>query len=181
MPIPRRVRPFLPSVAQAVLCLCLPTVAAAQEQERSLRDRIERPNMDLHASGFEKTFTPTTASIDKPVPVHAFGSARAAGIKGDGPFHTGLFGTSRIKTPAFGTKKFSQADRGAVQTDRTYDSKTVDVREDRAANKSVELRNYQSSDQPFISHGKRQDDFDELRRQKQLSIEQVRELLNKSK
>ena len=181
MPIPHRVKLLLGSAAVAAACLGAPARVRAQEQERSLRDRIERPNMDLHASGFEKTFTPTAAGVDKSVSSHPFAFTRAAGTKGDGWFHTGLFATDKFKTGGFGTKKSFQTDRNAAQSDRAYGTKAMEVREDQAANKSAAARNYQPSEKPFISHGKRQDEMDELRRQKQLSIDQVREILNKNK
>ena len=62
------------------------------------------------------------------------------------------------------------------QSDRTFDTKALAVKEDRAAGKSANSQLFQPSDKPFISHGKRQDEIDELRRQKQLSIDQVREI-----
>ncbi len=168
-------------LALATCGLLAQTTASAQEQERSLRDRIERPNMDLHATGFEKTFTPGASGLDKAASVKTFGFSRAATTKGDGSFSTHSFNSSPFKTGVFSTRKSGLTDRGAAQSDRTFDTKTMAVHEDRAAGKTAPSQMYQPSDKPFISHGRRQDEIDELRRQKDLSIDQVREILNKNK
>lgn len=56
------------------------------------------------------------------------------------------------------------------------------MREDRAANRSLDTsRPYVNSGKLFLVPGKRQDSIDDLRRQKNLTIDQVREILNKNR
>ena len=179
LPIMSRFRCYWPGVAISLAIFA--QTAAAQEQERSLRDRIERPNMSMTAQGFEKTFTPSAGGLNKTASVRSFGFGRAATTKGDGAFRTKGYASNGYQTSDFSTKKSPLTDRGVAESERAYGTKAMPVSEDRAVGKTANTRAAQTTDRPFISHGKRQDEIDELRRQKQLSIDQVREILNKNK
>ena len=71
--------------------------------------------------------------------------------------------------------------RGFTQTDKTFGTKAMDVREDRAANKAAPVQGYAPFERAYLGRGKRQDTIDDLRNQKNMTIDQVRELLNKNK
>ena len=163
-----------------------PAGACAQEQERKLLDRIQHPNMELHAEGFERSFETRSSGRDRQAAVRpfAFGSRTANAKNGDGAFHARAFNDGRgtFRTDNYTVKRAAAVDRQALpQADRTFATAAVPVREDRLAGKSVDSRDYVNSTKPFLVPGKRQDSIDELRRQKNLSIDQVREILNKSK
>ena len=159
--------------------------ASAQEQERKLIDRIMHPNMELHAEGFEKSFETKASSSGKQAIVHpfAFGGRTADAKAGDGAFHARTFNDGRgsFRTENYTVKRATAADHQAALADRTFSTSAVAVREDRLANRSVSSRDYVSSTKPFLVPGKRQDTIDELRTSKNLSIDEVREILNKSK
>ena len=57
----------------------------------------------------------------------------------------------------------------------------MDVKEDRAANQTAAVRDYAPASKPFLGRGRRQDTIDDLRNEKNLTIDQVREILNKNK
>ena len=156
--------------------------ASAQQQERI--DHILNPDRTMHAEGFGKTFVPTSASGTerKGFLTRFFGGSRTATLKaGDGSFHTSGFlsGRDGYATTDFTTRKLPQAGQTASVSDHTFGTKPLALHEDYPAGKAVPTNDYVRSDKPFLGRGKRQDDIDDLRRQKNLSIDQVREILNK--
>ena len=158
--------------------------ASAQQQDRL--EHILNPDRTLHAEGFEKSFVPASASgvERKNFVTRLFGGSHAATPKGgDGSFHTSGFVSGRqdFASTSFATRRLPQAGQSAAVSDRSFGTKTLAVQEDRTANKTATIRGYASSDKPFLGQGKRQDDIDDLRRQKNLTIDQVREILNKPK
>ena len=163
------------------------TKTSAQEQERTLLDRIQHPNMDLHAQGFEKSFETKASGSGRQANVHpfAFGGRTVDTKGGDGAFHARTFndGRGNFRTENYAVKRATAVDRQALpQADRTFATGAVPVREDRMANRSMAgNRDYVDSTKPFLVPGKRQDTMDDLRTQKNLSIDEVREILNKSR
>lgn len=158
--------------------------ARAQQQDSKLLDRIMHPDMDLHFDGFERSFDTKASGRNKQANVRAFAfGSRTAGVRGDGAFHSRAFNDGRgsFTTGNFAVKQATAVDRQALpQADRTFATRSVDVREDRVANKSANTRQFVNADKPFLVPGRRQDDIDELRRQKNLSSDQIREILNKN-
>ncbi len=174
------------ALALALVGMGLGTVrAVAQEQERKLLDRIEHPNMDLHFDGFDRSFDTKASNRDRQAVVHPFGfGGRTANVKtGDGAFHARSFDDGRggYRTEGFAVKRATAVDHAAPLADRAFATSAVPVREDRAANKSASNRGYVDAAKPYLVPGKRQDTIDELRKEKNLTIDQVREILNKSK
>ena len=109
---------------------------------------------------------------------------RPADAKGDGAYHPRSFNDGRgsFRTDNFAVQKASAPDRQALAlANNTYATRAVDVREDRAAGRSLDSRAYVNSGKPFLVPGKRQESIDDLRKQKNLTIDQVREILNKSR
>ena len=183
MTFPRSFRRFFCWLVFAAGWLLAARGASAQQQERKLVDRIMRPDMELHAEGFGKAFAPATGSSEKKSFVtRLFGGSHAAIPRGgDGSFHTSGFVSRREGYAAadFPTRKLPQAGQTASLSDHTFGTKPLAVREDAAAGKTATIRGYETADKPFLGRGTHQDDIDDLRRQKALTIDQVREILNK--
>ena len=158
--------------------------ALAQQQDRL--EHILNPDRTMHAEGFEKSFVPASAAgvERKNFVTHLFGGSHTATPKGgDGSFHASGFTSGReaFASASFATRKLPQAGQSAAVSDHTFGTKTLAVQEDRVITKTATIRGYAPSDKPFLGQGKRQDDIDDLRRQKNLTIDQVREILNKPK
>ena len=172
-------------VAVAAVCL-LASEAGAQQpqvQEPGLLDRLEHPDRTLHYSPADKEFSVSSNGTDKKAAVGSFAFSHPATLRvGDGAFHPSAFsGADSFRTRDFSTRAAFDTTRAFTQTDKQFGTKGFDVREDRAANKSVAIRGYVPAEKPFLGRGRRQDSIDELRKQKNLSIDQVREILNKNK
>ena len=172
--------------APCVLAICVALLgvgsAQAQKQERTLLERIQQPDLGTTATGFEKTFTPTTSGTNKEATVRLFGLRDPANLKaGGGSYRAATFqsGRGKFRADGYQTKASPLVDQRADGRDRAFATKTMAVREDRAAGKSAQTEDYIRANQQAIINGKRQDSIDELRRQKNLSIDEVRELLNR--
>lgn len=171
---------FFLAMTHAPVC-----VHAQSGQEKIIQQRLERAgSLDYEPAG--KTFA-TTANVGSrqaSVRSFAFGGRSANTKMGDGAFHARTFddGRGSFRTDKYAVRRASAVDRQALpQADRTFATNAVPVREDRAANRSIDSRDYVNSTKPYLVPGKRQDSIDELRRQKNLTVDQVREILNKSK
>ena len=143
-----------------------------------------RPDYSLHAGGFDKSFSASALSEKKSFVTRLFGGSRTATplLKGGSfqarPF---VFGKEGFQTKSFATKGSPLAGRTDNRLDRTFGTKTVAVHENTNAHKAFAAGSYGPADTPFVPEGKRQEDFDELRRQKNLTIDEVRNLLNRNK
>ncbi len=156
----------------------------AQEQERKLLDRIMHPNMELHAEGFSKPFETKASNRDRQANVRAFAFGHSANLKaGDGAFHARSFNDGRgsFRTESFAVRRATAVDRPNPLGERSFAVGGFPVREDRAANLSANTHQYVDATKPYLVPGKRQDSIDDLRRQKNLTIDQVREILNKNR
>ena len=166
------------------VCTWTASSAVAQQQEHGLLDRLEHPDRTLHYSPSDKQFSTSSAVGGKEAAVRPFlfGRSAAALRAGDGAFSTHAFhGKDGYHADAFATHAAPAAGQGFVQTNKTFGTKTMDVREDRAANQTMPVQEYSPGEKLFLERGKRQDTIDELRRQKNLTVDQVREILNKNK
>ena len=158
--------------------------ARAQQQESGLLDRIEHPDRTLKNSMADKQFSTSSSVSGKQAAVRPFIFGRSSTFHtGDGTYNTRPFrGKDNFRTEAFTTHAASAGNQGFSQTNKSFDTKTVDVHEDRAANKAAPVQEYAQGEKPFLGRGKRQDSIDDItRKQKDLTIDQVRELLNKNK
>ena len=158
--------------------------ADAQQQERKLLDRIEHPDRTLHAEGFDKAFATNGPVGDKQASVRsfAFGGKTATLKAGDGAFHARSFASGRdgFRTDSFTVKHAAVADREVAQADHPFATKALPVREDPLAHKSTPYdRPYVNASKPYLIPGRRQDTIDDLRQQKNLSVDEVRDILNK--
>jgi hypothetical protein len=158
------------------------TTSLAQEQERKLIDRILKPNTSLANSAQNKKFTNTRlASFDKPVRTHAFSSTPKTIAR--------TFPEERSFTPQqFAARHFRAGDSAANISPRSQlknsdtvlgaTSATAGTQVAPESTTTTPVREYAGT-RPFLDRGKSQKSLDS--QHKPLTIEQVRELLNKSK
>lgn len=156
------------------------SAALAQEQERKLVDRVLRPNMSLVNSAQNKQFTATSVSVTKRMPAKSFyiankslGKSFAAG----GVLSPRRFATRRLKArdASVNIAARSQLTRtdGASLASATYGTRVAPENGDHLTATPF------AGSRPFLGRGKSQKALSD--RDTPLSIEQVRELLNKNK
>jgi hypothetical protein len=160
------------------------TTVLAQEQERKLMDRLLKPDTTLANSSQNKKFENTRpASFDKPVSLHSFYSPQKTQPKS--------FEQEKVFSPQqFAARHFRAGDSSANLSTRsqlrnadTMVATPAATAGARVAPESVTTapgsgRVYTGS-RPFLDRGKSQKSLSA--QNKPLTIEQVRELLNKSK
>lgn len=166
-------------VASLALLTGIPAIFA-QEQEAKLVDRILKPNMSLVNSAQNKQFHTAGASVAKTAPSRSFGTPNNVVAK---PFSGGR----TIPAQPFAARPFQAGDRVADVSTRSTPAKTEMVYVASAAQSTrVAPENGQSvaatpfaGTRPFLGRGKSQKALSA--RDTPLTIEQVRELLNKNK
>ena len=112
--------------------------ARAQQQERGFLERLDHPDRTLHYGGADKAFGASSSFAGKQATVHSF-TFKGGGVygAGDGTFRTrGYNGADRFRTQSYDTKPAGVAGREFNQKDKAFGTKTMDVKEDRAANQS---------------------------------------------
>jgi hypothetical protein len=164
-----------------MICLAIST-ALAQKQERRLIDRLLKPDLELANPAQNKKFSDQrSGSFDKPVQTATFYSARKPVAK--------TFAGDRSLTPRqFAARHFRAGDSAAYISSRSQPPKsdtiiaapiaTTGTRIAAESNASAPVREY-ADNRPFLGKGKSQKSLHA--QDKPLTIEQVRELLNKSK
>jgi hypothetical protein len=160
------------------------TTSLAQDQERKLIDRLLKPDTALVNPAQNKKFANTgSASFDKPVPLRPFYSPKQTAPK--------TFPEARELTPRqFAARHFRAGDSTANISSRaqlknsdtlitTPAATTVtQIASETTTSTTTPVREYAST-RPFLDKGKSQKSLSA--QNKPLTIEQVRELLNKSK
>ena len=166
------------------VCLLLTTALCcvrAQDQEKKLVDRLLKPNMALQNEAQNKKFSGDgSASINKRANVGTFFFHRK-------PSSKNYAGTRDFSTTPF----YSQTYRGGrtahevssqqtlANSKATYANQTArGVRDAPQSGKKVASRAY-AGNRPFLGEGTNQKSLN--RKTEPLTIEQVRELLNKNK
>jgi hypothetical protein len=169
-------------VAIGLICFGVST-ALAQKQERRLIDRLLKPDTGLANPAQNKKFSAKRSnSFNKPARTATFYSARKPVTK--------TFSEQRSLTPReFAARHFRAGDSAAYLSSRSQPLKsdtmivppnaTAGIRVAPESNTSTPVREYASSNRPFLDKGKSQKSLHA--QDKPLTIEQVRELLNKSK
>jgi hypothetical protein len=162
-----------------LLSIVLPCVHA-QDQESKLVDRLLRPDTTLKNKAQNKQFIADGASINKKATVGAFyvekksNSKPFAGIRAFWArrFHSQSFHDTR-SAPEISTQQ-------AIGNSHTsYPTRTVRGQRDAPqSTKKVASRSY-AENKPFLDQGKSQKSLN--RQNAPLTIDQVRELLNKNK
>lgn len=158
------------------------SMAAAQDQERKLMDRILKPDTSLSNSAQDKKFNGArTVALDKPARFRAFHAPKKTITK--------TFPEERTFTPQqFAARHFRDGDSAANISSRSQLLKNDTVIATPAASAvtriapesgaTMPVRAF-AGNHPFLGQGKSQKSLQA--QNKPLTIEQVRELLNKSK
>ena len=158
------------------------SAALAQKQERRLIDRLLKPDTELANPAQNKKFSQKGSnSFEKPARTATFYSAQKPVTKN--------FPDQRSLTPRqFAARHFRAGDSAAYISSRSQPPKsdtmivppaaTAGARVAPESNRSTPVREY-ASNRPFLDKGKSQKSLHA--QDKPLTIEQVRELLNKSK
>lgn len=163
-----------------MLFLAAPCCLYAQDQERKLVDRLLRPDMTLQNSEQKKKFIADGASINKTARVGTFYVEKKQNSKA-------FSGTREFPTRAAQSRQFhgsrsafeNSSQQGVGNWQRAYPTQTArGSRNAPQSDKKVASRTY-AENRPFLDQGKSQKSLN--RQNKPLTIDQVRELLNKNK
>lgn len=152
----------------------------AQDQEKKLVDRLLKPDMDLHNSDQNKKFIADGASINKRANVGTFYVQKKANQKSFSA--TKDYSTEQYNAQPFRSKRsifavFSHKPAGNSQS--VYANQSArGVRDAPQSGKKVTTRQY-ADNRPFLDEGKSQKSLN--KQNAPLTIDQVRELLNKNK
>ena len=167
--------------ALGVCLLLLPIFHAhAQQQERKLVDRIMQPDMTLENDAQKKTFTADRTSVNKKARVSTFNFQQKSRTKQYG-------GTRDFSAQQFNAQQYTQSDhpvadnaskKKAASSTFSEASKTSRTRAARDQHQGQASRDYSGS-RPYLEKGKSQKSLD--RKNKPMTIDEVRELLNKNK
>lgn len=154
------------------------SLARGQDQEGKLVDRLLRPNTELKNSAQNKTFTADRTSVDKHAAVRAFHVRKKSSSKefsGTRDFSSWEFNARAF----YGSKKANVAIRNQiVNSQRKYSTqKTIGLRSAYDARRTAANRTF-AGERPFLGKGKSQKALSQ--HDKPLTIDQVRELLNKN-
>ena len=166
-------------IASMALLASIPATFA-QEQEAKLVDRILKPNMSLVNSAQNKQFRTAGASVAKRAPAKSFAPENK-------PLAKPFAGERAFSAQQFTARPFPAGDAAANVSTRTAAAKTEIVYVASAADSTrVAPENGNNlaatpfpGARPFLGRGKSQKALSA--RDTPLTIEQVRELLNKNK
>jgi len=143
-------------------------------------DRLLKPDMTLHNDAQNKKFIADGTSINKHATVGAFYIHKKPTQKSYSA--TGQFSAQQYNSRTFnsGQSAFNTSSQHAIANSRVaYATQTASgVRDARQSDKKVAIRAY-AGNRPFLDEGKSQKSLN--RQNAPLTIEQVRELLNKNK
>jgi hypothetical protein len=152
----------------------------AQDQERKLVDRLLRPDMTLQSGEQKKKFIADGTSINKKARVGTFYVEKKSESKT-------FSGTRELSTQQFNSRPFhgsrsafENSSQQAVGNSRlAYPTQSARAPRDASqSDKKVPSRAY-AENRPFLDQGKSQKSLN--RQNAPLTIDQVRELLNKNK
>ena len=174
---PRGVRK---SVAIWLLVLAGLPCVRGQDQERKLVDRLLKPDTTLQNDAQHKKFVSDGASMNKRATVGTFYVQKKSNQKGFSG--TGQFSTQEFNSQSFHSKRgaFNVPSQQATgNSPSAYANQSArGVRDASQSGKKVPVRAY-AENRPFLDEGKSQKSLN--RHNEPLTIEQVRELLNKYK
>ena len=178
-----------PSFGSLPSVRCLPAIALflgllcpgfAQEQENHLMNRLLRPSASQANSAQNKKFTADRASIDKRARIGTFYLQRKSMTRTyvntrdfqAGSFKAGSFNSSGSGNSLLAARSNLQTHSYATPTARA----SVELRD---GHKAAAASTGFAGNRPFLDQGKSQKSLDHLK--SPMTIEQVRELLNKNK
>ena len=164
----------------SVLLLAAPSWLHAQDQERKLVDRLLKPDMTLQSSEQKKKFIADGTSINKRARVGTFYVEKKSNSK--------RFSRTRdFSTEQFNSRPFhgshsayeNSSQQAAGNSRRAYPTQSArGPRDASQSDKKIISRAY-AENRPFLDQGKSQKSLS--RQNAPLTIDQVRELLNKNK
>ena len=177
----RQPRVVRKSVAICALGVAALSCARAQDQERKLVDRLLKPEMTLQNEAQNKKFIgDRTSSMNKHASVGTFYVQKKSNSKTFSA--TGEFSTGQFLSQPFHSKhnKFeTSSPQGVANSQPAYANQSArGVRDASQSGKKVPVRAY-AENRPFLDQGKSQKSLN--RQNAPLTIDQVRELLNKNK
>lgn len=163
----------------AAILLATAAMGNAQEQEKKLIDRLLKPDMALQNNAQGKEFTaggaistkkaaPKSFYITSRSPEKQYTNVRKVGVK---EFRTRESGLARRQANVVSQKEIAKVDA-------PYSTSAYAIRGAPGAEKVVEVSDY-SGTRPFLVHGKSQKALSA--QDHPLTIDEVRELLNKNK
>ena len=157
-------------------CCC----AIAQQQERKLIDRIMEPNMSLGNDAQNKKFTADKTSVHKRANVQTFYLQQKSPAKK-------FSGTRDYSSKQFESRNFNQGNEATAEDLAARKSSSPSYSEANKAagaksvsdgNKVQPSRSY-AGNRPYLEKGKSQKSLS--RKNKPMTIDEVRDLLNKNK
>ena len=154
--------------------------ARAQQQEQKLLDRLLKPDMALQNRSYDQKFVPPDATVDRKARTKTF---YVADRRAEKQFVTGSFATDGFTTA---TSRYQHTEAGTPTRNSIADLNapysTASYRGVRAAHesdKAIETSEFAGATRPFLGRGKSQKSLSA--QDTPLTIDQVRELLNKNK
>jgi hypothetical protein len=155
--------------------------ARAQEQENKLVDRLLRPNMELSNPAQNQKFTAVEGvSVDKKFEAKSFSASTAQPSKS-------FWGARSFLSKTFGTGKYARAEAAAnakANAELAFASTEFQTKKSELAKPSAfsekkePVRDY-ADNHAFQAQGTRQKILDDQNQTHPMSIDDVRELLNK--
>jgi hypothetical protein len=163
----------------SVLLLATGSWLRGQDQERQLVDRLLKPDMTLQSSEQKKKFLADRTSIEKKANASTFyvnKKPNAKKFSNQREFSARQYSSD----PFHGNQAaFMNSSQQAVGNSRTYPTQPASgARNAAQSDKKVPSRDY-AENRPFLDQGKSQKSLN--RQNAPLTIDQVRELLNKNK
>ncbi len=164
-----------------MLLLAALSCVRGQEQERKLVDRLLKPDMGLKNDAQNKKFIgDRTSSMNKHATVETFYVEKKSNSKSF--LAIGQFFAEHFNSRAFhgGRSAFNTSSQQAIGNSRpAYETQTArGIRDVPQSDKKVALRSY-TENRLFLDEGKSQKSLNQ--QNAPLTIDQVRELLNKNK
>jgi hypothetical protein len=173
---------LLPIVA--TILLLAPCSLSAQQQEKTLLDRIQRPNMQLGSSLQSKSYQGASGLKiqSDSVSGKTYGASQPRALK--------EFQGSRsflgVKNPWFGqltykSKPASLSPKSGAELSKSYSVKPATVVPHAASSQSANVSKPEVPLQPFLIQGEAQGAMQQIsdKVKKEMTIDDVRELLNK--
>jgi hypothetical protein len=167
-------------LAISLLLLTAPSWLRAQDQERKLVDRLLRPDMSLQGSEQKKKFIADGTSINKKASVGTFCVEKKSSSKTFSGTHE--FSTQQFNSRSFhGSRRtFENSSQQAMGNSRlAYPTKTAPGSGEAPQSQKKVASHAYAENRPFLDQGKSQKSLS--RQNAPLTIDQVRELLNKNK
>jgi hypothetical protein len=163
----------------ALIAVAVPGHANGQDQESKLVDRLLKPNATLQNSAQNKKFTFASATVSKPANVGTFYIHQKPAPK--------VFAGARdFSTREANSRSFNGANKSALssppvplKSERVYTAWRANAAGVPWDAPKVSRTGEFSGKRPFLDPGKSQKSLD--RQNPPMTIEQVRELLNKNK